>query len=602
MSLYLLPMLIASVRNQSLESDVPLFPLQEHADSTQLFPMPPCGGFQLEEATIDQMQAAMGNGTITSVQLVALRNMPSEQHARPPSNPTVSPTITAWKRRLTCATQSSLLQFNPDALAIAAASDTERRAGRVRGPLHGIPFTAKDNIASRDQLLETTAGSRVPRDAHVVRQLRDAVRVGRYAQQRLLRGLIGPGAGARTISRRTRAGAARGALLGLLSMLLRCHLGRRRMAARNAIVGFKPTVGLTSRAGYEYHSASLWSDVNRFANACGRQGHTRERAHGLCGHVLTDRARRCVCALDAIYGEDARDNYALAQRGKTPEGGGGYAQYLAQSNSLKGTTFGLPWHSFWVHADEEQQSILQSVLALIESAGSCPRSRALTGGTGTTGARARGFPNESEFTVVKVDFYSNIRTYLAELDNNAIRSLEDIVQYNYDNDGSEGGRPWSSGGNPAFYLGQNLFLASLATRGVRHSTYWQALNFTQSSTRAGIDAALTQLTPPSPAKSTTQQQQKRLSGLLVPPDVGQTYLIAAQAGYPMATIPVPAGVHAADDGVGEEEKLVRWASAIEGLLQQVLPSMSSDESEGTSSRRRLLPRWHGYLQRNVPVL
>jgi len=48
----------------------PLFPLQQDADSSNLFPMAPCGSFTLAEATIDEMQAAMQNGTLTSVQLV----------------------------------------------------------------------------------------------------------------------------------------------------------------------------------------------------------------------------------------------------------------------------------------------------------------------------------------------------------------------------------------------------------------------------------------------------------------------------------------------------------------------------------------------------
>jgi amidase len=48
----------------------PLFPMQENADTSNLFPMAPCGSFKLEEATIDEMQTAMHNGTLTSVQLV----------------------------------------------------------------------------------------------------------------------------------------------------------------------------------------------------------------------------------------------------------------------------------------------------------------------------------------------------------------------------------------------------------------------------------------------------------------------------------------------------------------------------------------------------
>lgn len=107
-------------------------------------------------------------------------------------------------------------------------------------------------------------------------------------------------------------------------------------------------------------------------------------------------------------------------------------------------------------------------------------------------------------------------------------------------------------------------------------------------------------------------QKKQLSGLLVPPDVGQTYQIAAQAGYPMATIPVPAGLQSADgmpfglalmQTAWGEGELVRWASAIEDLLQPQSTKSSDDSGDGgTSSRKRMLPRWHGYLQRNLPVL
>ena len=75
--------------------------------------------------------------------------------------------------------RSAVLQLNPDFITIAAQLDAERAAGTVRGPLHGIPFLIKDNIASKDKM-ETTAGSWalvgsiVPRDALVVSKLREA--------------------------------------------------------------------------------------------------------------------------------------------------------------------------------------------------------------------------------------------------------------------------------------------------------------------------------------------------------------------------------------------------------------------------------------------
>ena len=72
----------------------------------------------------------------------------------------------------------AVVESNPDALAIADQRDTERKAGRLRGPLHGIPILLKDNIATGDRML-TTAGSLAlaapaPRDAFLVRRLRDA--------------------------------------------------------------------------------------------------------------------------------------------------------------------------------------------------------------------------------------------------------------------------------------------------------------------------------------------------------------------------------------------------------------------------------------------
>ena len=73
----------------------------------------------------------------------------------------------------------SVIEVNPDALAIAAALDRERKAGRLRGPLHGLPVLIKDNIASGDRM-STSAGSlaldgvRAPRDAHIVKRLREA--------------------------------------------------------------------------------------------------------------------------------------------------------------------------------------------------------------------------------------------------------------------------------------------------------------------------------------------------------------------------------------------------------------------------------------------
>src|SRR5437588_7373044 len=114
--------------------------------------------FPFVEATIPQLQAAMTNGQLTSRDLVLgyLKRMQS-----------LNPTLHA------------VIETNPDAVSIAASLDNERKAGHVRGPLHGIPLLVKDNIATADNM-QTTAGSlaiygsQVPADAPLIQKLRAA--------------------------------------------------------------------------------------------------------------------------------------------------------------------------------------------------------------------------------------------------------------------------------------------------------------------------------------------------------------------------------------------------------------------------------------------
>lgn len=183
-------------------------------------------------------------------------------------------------------------------------------------------------------------------------------------------------------------------------------------ANRNALVGIKPTVGLTSRAGVIPESEHQDS-VGCFAK----------------------NVKDAALVLDAIYGIDKRDNYTEGQKNKTPKGG--YAKYLTDKKALKGATFGLPWKSFWALADEDMQSQLLELVDLIKSAGAT-----IINGTEITNyetivspdgwnwdyGTTRGFPNESEYTYIKVDFYRNIETYLSEVKNTNVRNLEDIVK------------------------------------------------------------------------------------------------------------------------------------------------------------------------------
>ncbi|EME47399.1 hypothetical protein DOTSEDRAFT_69361 [Dothistroma septosporum NZE10] len=546
------------------------FPDQDAANTTELFPMPHCHGVVIEEASIDELQAFLSTGNLTCQQLALCylqRFWQTDDYI------------------------NAVLEVNPDFLEIALQLDAERRAGHVRGPLHGVPFMVKDNIATKDRM-ETTAGSWallgsiVPRDAHVVAKLREAgallmgkATLSEWADMRsnnYSEGYSARGGQCRSAYNLTLnpGGSSSGSAVGVAANVFPFALGTEtdgsviNPAERNAIVGFKPTVGLTSRAGVVPESV-------------------HQDSVGCFGKSVRD----AVYVLDAIYGPDERDNYTLAQLGQTPAEG--YKQFLADKSGLRNATFGVPWASFWVYASDEQLEVLLSMIELIKSAGATIVNNTelldyekivSPNGWNWDYGTTRGYPNESEYTVVKVDFYNNIKSYLAELNNTHIRSLEEIVDYNDANDGSEGGHPWPLG-VPAFYSGQDGFLASLETKGVMNETYWQALDFVHSTTRErGIDHALS-LGP----------DGKKLDALLVPPDVGQSYQIAAQAGYPMVTIPagtssttgMPYGL-ALMQTAWREDALVRWASAIEDLMA------------GTPYKRTL-PKWYGYQERNIPV-
>lgn len=165
-----------------------------------------------------------------------------------------------------------------------------------------------------------------------------------------------------------------------------------------------------------------------------------------------------------------------------------------------------------------------------------------------------------------------------------MRSLEDIVEYNSDNIGSEGGAPSI---HPAFGSGQDVFLGAVRTRGIRNETYWQALSFCQRTSREeGIDAAL-------------NHDGNQLDALLIPPDVAQSVQIAAQAGYPIITIPASVHSHSGMPfGLAllgtafSEGTLVKYASAIEDLMIR---------TDALYQRSKHPPRWEGYLERNIPV-
>ena len=129
-------------------------------------------------------------------------------------------------------------------------------------------------------------------------------------------------------------------------------------------------------------------------------------------------------------------------------------------------------------------------------------------------------PAESELTVVKTDFYNDIKDYLAGLAGNPlnIRSLEDIIAFNRKHADEEGGIP---GRHDAWPTGQDVFEQSAETKGVEDETYRKALSFIRRKSRSeGIDAAL------------GEKEGEKLDGLVVPvqAESGLANQVAAKAG------------------------------------------------------------------------
>ena len=210
--------------------------------------------FPYAELSVAELQSRMTKGTLTSRTLTAAYL--SRIAAVDRSGPTLN----------------SVIETNPDALAIAAERDAERRAGKVRGPLHGIPVLIKDNIDSADRM-QTTAGSLAlvgkpsPRDAFIVQRLREAgavllgkTNLSEWANFRSTRSTSGwSGRGGQTrhpfVLDRNPCGSSSGTGTAISANLAAVGIGTETdgsiicPSSICGLVGIKPTVGLWSRSG-----------------------------------------------------------------------------------------------------------------------------------------------------------------------------------------------------------------------------------------------------------------------------------------------------------------------------------------------------------------
>ena len=484
----------------------------------------------------------------------------------------------------------AVIETNTDALEIARNLDKERlqRAPALSGLMYGVPVLVKDNIATKDQM-QTTAGSWallgsvVPNDAFVVRRLRQegAIIIGHanmseWASVRsksYSTGYSPRGGQVRNPFdlRKTPFGSSSGSAVAVSANIVPVALGTETdtsiigPASTNGVVGIKPTVGLTSRSGVIPISENMDSV-------------------GTFGRTVAD----AVAGLDAIVGVDEHDR---ATTGPDRQEYASYLNFIANRDCLKGARFGLPIKRCWELCPADCKAVASKVLGAIREAGATiievdlPSIEERIGRDGGWNWE-HGDPDKSEWTVAKVDAYNNINAYLGSLAQTDIRSLEDVIEYNKQNSGTEGATP---GEMPAFPTGQDNLLEVVDCGGERDATYQSALHHIQKQTRDnGIDAALRY-------HDAEKKTDTSLDALLFCDrrGVGQQY--AAQSGYPIICIPI--GLDA--DGLPvslsiqhsawKEDQLIKWASAIEDMWN-------------AKNGWRSTPAFKHLTAKNIPIL
>ena len=452
--------------------------------------------FNLEEATIDQIGAAMRAQRTTALALVRAYG------ARIDSIDRAGPTL------------KSVIEFNPEAEAIAQALDTEARGGRWRGPLHGVPVLVKDNIASADRM-QTSAGSpalmgaQAPRDAYVVQRLRaaGAVLLGKtnlseWANIRGQHSISGWSTrGGQTLNPyaldRSPSGSSSGSGAATSANLCAASVGTETdgsitsPSSANGLVGLKPTVGALSRDGIVPISFS------------------QDTPGPMCRTV-----RDAALLLAAMAGVDPRDatTRASAKRLQTA------ALEKVDSRSLRGVRLGIASNLASsqrgvVKLFDDAQAALKSLGAEIVEA-PIPNTDKL-------------WP--SELDVLLFELKHAMALYLREFAPNLPhKTLADLINYNQQHASSV-----------LALFGQELFEQAQAKGTIRTAAYRKALNDSQRYARTlGLDAIL---------------RTKRLHALIAP--TGEpAWLIdtvngdaaggasatspPAVAGYPHVTVPM----------------------------------------------------------------
>ena len=443
----------------------------------------------------------------------------------------------------------SMIEINPDALEIADELDAERRAGGLRGPLHGIPVALKDNLDTHDRMT-TTAGSLAlegsipPRDSFVAERLRaaGAIILGKanmsewayFRGERASSGWSARGGQCKNPYALNRnpcgssSGSGAAASASLCALTVGTETGGSIMcpSSSNGIVGIKPTVGLWSRSGIVPIS------------------HSQDTAG-----PMTRTVRDAAILLGGAVGIDPRDEATSSSDGNFHAD---YTQFLDPAG-LRGARIGVA-RSF-TGFDPRVMALFEDAIAAMRDAGAVIVDPA--------NLPESAWNDELPLLVLEYEFKADLNAYLATLGPDApVRTLAEIIEFNEQN--AELEMP---------YFGQERMIASQAHGPLTDEVYLNAVRTIQQANREdGIDALVNEhqldaiVAPTRDLPWTTDHiKGDRLDG-------GSSAGPAAIAGYPDISVPMgfvsglPAGV-SFFGRAWSEPVLIRIAYAFEQATQ-----------------------------------
>ena len=354
--------------------------------------------FELNEISIDQLQKKMQEGSLSSKAITQLYLNRIDQIDKK------GPALHA------------VIELNPDAISIAEAMDKERKEGKIRGPLHGIPVLIKDNINTGDKMM-TTAGSlalvgnRAKSDAFIIKQLREsgAVILGKtnlseWANFRSSRSSSGwSSRGGQTKNPyyldRSPSGSSSGSGSAVAANLCAVAIGTETdgsviaPSSNCGLVGIKPTVGLLSRNGI--------IPISKTQDTAGPMARSVKDAAILLG---------------ALAGVDAADAVTLESKGKSEKD---YTKFL-DKNALKGKRIGIE-KSFLKGRHEGVVALYQQAIEELKKQGATIIEIDLLKETNSLGG--------AEFTILQFEFKDGLNKYLAA-ENAPIKTMADLIVFN----------------------------------------------------------------------------------------------------------------------------------------------------------------------------